>query len=375
MAERAHPPAAQTPGAPPAPLPRVHTYDDRPLTFDHLVWPVETPPFEDPDARRLVHRVEYAAMRSALRLGAALPRSLQEGLVRAVAGLGRCVDRRHTRAAREFIATALPELDTRDRERLVRGAWRHLLRVALAAEGVPRHILGRRFGDVYDLYITPEIEELIAEPGGFVCVTAHVGYWEVSPPGIGAVVGRPCYAVGKAPRNDFVAQHVRRMREAQGMRLVPRKGAMQVVPAALRAGCAAGLLLDHRPRQKPVFAPYFGRLAACDRSAGVLLRRVDAPIVFYGCYGLAGRESDAPWRFELRFTRLVRPEELYGLEPEAIASLINHELEALVRHRPDQYFWLHDRYRGAPPTPHTAHAGHQDAGSREAHDSSTESQG
>jgi KDO2-lipid IV(A) lauroyltransferase len=180
-------------------------------------------------------------------------------------------------------------------------------------------------------------------------------------------VARPCYAVGKAPRNDFVAQHVRRLREAQGMRLVPRNGAMQVVPAALRAGCAAGLLLDHRPRQKPVYAPYFGRLAACDRSAGVLLRRVDAPIVFYGCYGLAEVDASAHWRFELRFTRLVRPEELHGLEPEAISALVNAELEALVRHRPDQYFWLHDRYRGAP-----AHAGHPLVGDREVHDASRE---
>jgi lauroyl/myristoyl acyltransferase len=129
------------------------------------------------------------------------------------------------------------------------------------------------------------------------------------------------------------------------MRLVPRYGAMQVVPAALRAGCATGLLLDHRPRQKPVYAPYFGRRAACDRSAGVLLRRVEAPVVFYGCYQVS---VDDPWRFALRFTRLIRPEELQGLPPEAIAALVNTELEALVLHRPDQYFWLHDRYRGAP---------------------------
>jgi len=341
--------------APAGPLPRVRTHDDRPLTFDHLVWPVEAPPFEEPELRRLEHRLQFAAMRAALRVGAALPRGLQEGLVRAVAAAARCVDRRHTAAARDFIATALPELDARDRERLVRGAWRHLLRVALAAEGVTRHVLGRRLGEVYDTYATPEIEALFARPGGFVCVTAHVGYWELSPPGVGAFVGRPCYAVGKAPRNDFVAQHVRRMREAQGMRLVPRTGAMQVVPAALRAGCAAGLLLDHRPRQKPVYAPYFGRPAACDRSAGVLLRRVNAPIVFYGCYGLGAPGSGDPWRFELRFTRLVQPEELQGLGPEAIAALVNTELEALVRHRPDQYFWLHDRYRGAPLALDPAH--------------------
>lgn len=340
IAPPAHPSAAT--------LPRVTRFDARPIDFTGATWPVEAPPFSEPDFRTFGHRVHYAAMRGAMRSALALPSALRRALVRVVAGAARRVDRRHTEAARDFVRTALPELAPAEVEALVGNAWRHLLRVALVAEEVPRRILGRRVGDVYEVSMPPEIEALIAAPGGFLCVTAHAGYWEVSPPGVAAIVGRPCYAVGKAPRNDFVAARVLAMREAQGMRLVPRKGAMQVVPAALRAGGVAGLLLDHRPRQKPVVAPFFGRPAACDRSAGVLLRRVDAPIVFYGCYGLGDPTGGDPWRFALRFTRLVRPEELRGLSPEAIAALVNRELEALILHRPDQYFWLHDRYKDAP---------------------------
>ncbi|MEZ6017834.1 MAG: hypothetical protein R3F49_22205 [Planctomycetota bacterium] len=339
--------AAPTDAGASAALQRVHAYDARPLDFSAIDWPVEAPPFAEPELRSAWHRLQYLAMRGATRGATALPALLQRGLVRTVAGAARRLDRRHTAAARDFLRTALPDLDDEARERLVEEAWRHLLRVALAAEGVSEHVLGRRVGDVYDVWMAPGVEALMQRPGGFLCVTAHIGYWELSPPGVAAVTGRPCYGVGKAPRNDFVAAHVLRMRERQGMRLVPRNGAMQVVPAALRAGCVAGLLLDHRPRQKPVYAPFFGRRAACDRSAGVLLRRVAAPIVFYGCYGLGSDDSrrDAGWRFELRFTRLVRPEELAGLAPEAISALVNHELEALIRHRPEQYFWLHDRYK------------------------------
>ncbi|MFM7280995.1 MAG: hypothetical protein ACKO32_04355, partial [Planctomycetia bacterium] len=42
------------------------------------------------------------------------------------------------------------------------------------------------------------------------------------------------------------------------------------------------------------------------------------------------------------------PEELTGASPEAVAARINAELERLILACPDQYFWLHDRYRGAP---------------------------
>jgi KDO2-lipid IV(A) lauroyltransferase len=326
-----------------AELPQSTAFDDLPLEFGGTRWPVEAPPFVEPEFDRLRHRLQYYAMRCALAGASRLPDLLRRGLIAPLASAAYRFDRYHTDAARVFLRAALPAATDAEREALVRNAWRHLFRVAVAADAVPRRVLGRRLGEVFDVHLTPEVEEVLRAPGGIVWVTAHVGFWELSPPVVAAMTGRPSYAIGKAPRNAFVAAHVQRLREAQGMRLVPRRGAMQVVPAALRAGAVVGLLLDHRPRQKPVYARYFGRPAACDRSAGVLLRRVEAPIVFYGCYG-----TDDPWRFDLRCTRLVRPEELAGLEPEAIATLVNGELEALALYLPDQYFWLHDRYRKAP---------------------------
>ena len=94
--------------------------------------------------------------------------------------------------------------------------------------------------------------------------------------------------------------------------------------------------------------PFFGRPAGCDRSAGVLIRRVGAPLVFYGCYGIPGVDPLKSWRFELRFTRVIFPEDLAGLGPVEIATRVNQELERLLLHRPQQVFWLHDRFKGAP---------------------------
>ena len=108
------------------------------------------------------------------------------------------------------------------------------------------------------------------------------------------------------------------------------------------------MLLDHRPRQKPVMAPFFGRPARCDRSAGVLLRRVRVPLLFYAGYSVPGTDPLDNWRLELRLPRVIMPEALKGLSPEEIAGVINHELEGLILHRPDEVFWLHDRFKGTP---------------------------
>jgi lauroyl/myristoyl acyltransferase len=89
--------------------------------------------------------------------------------------------------------------------------------------------------------------------------------------------------------------------------------------------------------------PFFGRLAACDRSAGVLARRVKAPLVFAACY-----RQEGPRPYRLVFSRVVLPEDLDGLDASQVMGLVNRETERLILACPEQYFWLHDRYKGLP---------------------------
>ena len=329
----------------------VHDYDDLTVDVEGLVWPVEVPPFRDERFRSLWHRIQYIALRASQRSTLALPLALQKGVTGLVAGTGRLLDRRHREAARDFIRTALPDATPEEVTRLDKLAWRHLVRVALVSEGVNARIAGARLGDHFAIQMEPKAKEVLDRNEGGLLVTAHCGFWEASCLGLKGIGLRPGYAIGKAPRNDFVAQHMQRVRGGQGMRLIPRNGAMAAVPQAVRAGSFVGMLLDHRPRRKPVFAPFFGRMAGCDRSAGVLIRRVRAPIVFYGCYSAPGSEPTRDWRFELRFPKVILPEELEGLGAVEIATLINRQLEELILHRPDEVFWLHDRFRGAPADP------------------------
>ncbi|MEM6572447.1 MAG: lysophospholipid acyltransferase family protein [Planctomycetota bacterium] len=329
-------------------LERVRAFDDRRLVVPPDGWDVDVPPFGDERFRGLSHRMQYWALRAAQSSVLRLPRVLREGLVRLVAAAGRTFDRRHTRAAEDYVRTALPDATDAEVKELVREAWRHLLRVALVAEGVEKRVMGGRFGDHYDFHACQEALDVLEDDVGVLLVTAHVGYWEASCPALIGMGHAPGYAIGKAPRNDFVAREIQRVREAQGLRLIPRNGAMSAVPAAVRAGGSVGILLDHRPRQKPIIAPFFGRPAACDRSAGVLIRRVKAPLVFYGCYSAPGTDPVRDWRFEMRMPAVIQPEELAGLSPEEIVARVNVELERLILHRPSEVFWLHDRFRGAP---------------------------
>jgi KDO2-lipid IV(A) lauroyltransferase len=103
------------------------------------------------------------------------------------------------------------------------------------------------------------------------------------------------------------------------------------------------LLLDQRPHGKAVIAPFFGRPARCERGAAVLLRRLEMPVLVGACY-----TTDVPYRYKISFPTVIAPGELSGASPEAIVGRVNAEMEALILRHPEQYFWLHDRFRDAP---------------------------
>lgn len=308
-------------------------------------WPIE--PVEALGRRKdLSAWAEYAALRALAFVVGHAPHGLARLGVGAIARLARAADRRHSDSAREFLHTALPELSEDELEPRILQAWKHLIRVASTSADIQRKLLGRCFGDHFELKACEGVERVLAATGGCVLVTPHVGNWEVIGIPLSAMGFGPVYAVGKPPRNLPLSRHMQALRERQGGRLLPRKGAMKSVPAVIEAGGAVVMLLDQRSRKKPTIAPFFGRPARCNRSAGVLLRRLGAPVVFFANY-----TTEDPYRFELVFSKVFWPEDFTSAGPEEVATRVNHELERLILDRPDQYFWLHDRYRGATESP------------------------
>jgi KDO2-lipid IV(A) lauroyltransferase len=173
-----------------------------------------------------------------------------------------------------------------------------------------------------------------------VLVSGHIGDWETGAALLNWAGFGPLYVISKPPKNRWLALHAQRVRESRNMRLLPRRGAMEFAPAVVRGGGTLAMLLDQRARWKPVRAPFFGREATCDRTASVLLRRLRAPLVFAACY-----RTERPAHYRLVVPRVVQAAEVAHLGPEEVAALVNRELEQLILRAPEQYFWLHDRWR------------------------------
>jgi KDO2-lipid IV(A) lauroyltransferase len=285
--------------------------------------------------------VESVLARGVLGVLARLPLVLRDPAVAAMARAAKALDRRRNRAARTFLLQALgPSMPERELERRILQAWVHLFTVTLDSEVLDRRAPAGRILEHFEVELCPDAARIATSGTGSILATAHVGDWETGSAVMPWIGFDPFYVVSKPPKNRPLSVHAQRIRERRGVRLLPRRGAMKDAPAVVRGGGMLGLILDQRARRRPVHAPFFGRRARCDRSAAVLLKRLRAPIVFAACY-----RTSTPWRWRLVAPAVLWPADLAGRSVEEITAVVNRELEKLILAAPEQYFWLHDRYR------------------------------
>ncbi len=293
----------------------------------------------------------YWCVRGAVFVLLALPDTARNLAISVLARAARVLDRRHTRAAERFLAQALgPDLPRRVRDRYVRNSYAQLAHMALDTFLRSRRIPAESALEHFEVDFGPQFEEVLRRGGPVVFLSCHVGDWEA----LGILFKRygffPLHVVAKPPRNRPLSIWIQAQREASGHRVLSRYGGMQEAFAAVAQGGSLGLFLDHRATMRPIWAPFFGRPAACERASGVLLRRLRIPVVFTACY-----RGARPWHYRVVAHRVLWPEDLRSMSPEAVVTTVNAELEKLILAHPEQYYWLHDRFRGVPPAvPETA---------------------
>lgn len=290
--------------------------------------------------------VEYALVRGVLGIVTRLPWSWQLAIAGGLARLARRLARRHSDAARSFLRQALGcARSETDLEERVLQAWRHFFTVTLEGAALARRIPRERMGEHFVVERCEGLDEALAHGGGLLCCP-HLGSWESAAVALPHLGFAPAWAVARPPRNRPLSAWFLRVRRAWGVGILPRRGGIQAAVRLLRAGAWVALLPDQRPLGRHVVAPFFGRPAPCERGVAALVQRLRVPVVVGACY-----RTERPFHYRVRLARVFGPDELADLPPEEILARINAEMEALILAAPEQYFWLHDRYRGLASVP------------------------
>src|SRR5438034_6827412 len=140
--------------------------------------------------------------------------------------------------------------------------------------------------------------------------------------------------------NRFIDAHVRRTRSQTGLELFDRKDGFQPVIDLLRSGGGVVILSDQHAGDHGLWTPFFGRLASTSPLPGLLAKRTRAAVIAAGVYttGLA--------RWRMVFTeRFDQPDASIA----DLTSKINEVIEQQIRVAPEDWFWVHNRWKTPQP--------------------------
>jgi lipopolysaccharide heptosyltransferase II len=180
-----------------------------------------------------------------------------------------------------------------------------------------------------------------------VLVLSHLGTWEVfaqlMPKFVGFVRNSSVY---QGLGNRFIDEHVRRTRSQTGLELFNRHDGFEPVIDLLRSGGGVGVLSDQHAGDHGVWTPFFGRLASTSPLPALLAKRTRAALIAAGVY-TTGR---ARWRmvFTERFDET-------GASVAVLTSKINQVIEQQIRPAPEDWFWVHNRWKTPEPNFLLAH--------------------
>lgn len=310
--------------------------------------PVDLPAYDPVRAARNRRHARWRRLRSPLlgaamwgggRLFGSLPWTQAQALGRRIGRLASRIGGRDNRRMRQHLSIAFPELDGPGQDALALACWEHLG----TSLGELLHLRYRdpaEANDHVEVHGFEVVEALRQEKRPILILTGHCGNWEM----ISAANrshGLDLVAMGRASDERHVAETVTALRQHLGTTTIARgsSGSSRQMLKTIRRGGALALLIDQDIVTEGVWVPFFGRLAFTPTAAADIALRLGGAAV----PTFAERLEDGSHR-----VTFYPPLELEDCCRGATATM-TAAIEAQIRRRPEQWVWMHRRWRHRPP--------------------------
>lgn len=287
----------------------------------------------------------YLAVRFLVCIVQALPYATACRVAAALAWLAYRVDRRHRLVAEDNLRLAFPGQHT-DAERtvLVKAVYRHFCTLAMEIIFLPRKLFLTNWRRHQDLRHGRRLVEALLSGRPLMLVTAHFGNWELSGFALG-LLGFKTSAIARQLDNPFVDRFLARFRKKTGQQILDKERDWPKIQAVLQQGGILATLGDQDAGQKGQFVDFFGRPASTHKAVAILALEFNA-IMLVSMTAKLGE----PLCYENIIDDVIFPEE-YKDRPDAVSAITRRFTEAIervVREFPEQYFWLHRRWKHQP---------------------------
>ena len=241
------------------------------------------------------------------------------------------------------LAWALPEKSDRERHQIANAMYRHfgmtVIEILRMAQKPPTDILQRINGDAWH----PILPKSMTPGKGAIAICAHVGNWEMLAAGT-SQMGRPLGITVKDLKPPALDAFITDVRERHGTHIFRRKGSMRSAIRHIRQGGVLGFMMDQNTKRNDgVFVNFFGRPACTTTGLAQFAYLTGAPATFV----LLIREPRGNHRMVCGNV-IPPPPDLSDASVEAYTQTALDGLEKVIRQYPEQWIWMHRRWRTQP---------------------------
>jgi KDO2-lipid IV(A) lauroyltransferase len=290
---------------------------------------------------RLRHLAEYFAVRVALSLIQAVRIETCDTVCQWLAFLASDLFKIRGRIVEQNLQFAFLEKSEAERQEITRRMWHHLLLMVCEVAHLGRKIHETNWRKFIHF---PNKRPLVRGLGGLrpkVCVTGHFGNFEA--------LGHSCnffgvhtYTVARTLDNPYLDQLVTRFRQSMGQRILPKSDSAGQADEVLQTGGILALLGDQHAGKKGCIVDFLGRPASCHKALALFALLNRTPLLVSTC-----ARANRPLQFVVTMDGIVDPEtnpDEYN-SVEELTQWYNDVLAARIRQQPEQYWWLHNRWR------------------------------
>ncbi|HVB08105.1 MAG TPA: lysophospholipid acyltransferase family protein [Candidatus Acidoferrales bacterium] len=288
---------------------------------------------------------EYVAVWAIVKSLGLLPRSLARGVAASIAQILLLCRPPLRRAGIVNLRLAFPDWTDAQRRRTLRRMARYLGWMAaefahfpdLSRENIERFVLLDGFEN---------FDAARQRAKGVIFLTGHMSAWELAP-FAQAVYGNPLSFLARAVDNTRVDALVSHYRCLSGNQPIEKNNAARAMLRVLHEGGTVGILADQNTSlEEGIFVDFFGIPAATTTGLARIARRTDAAVVPGFLFW-----DDSMRKYRLRFETsvLLQRTEDEDADIRVNTERFNNVIEDYIRAHPDQWLWVHKRWRNRPP--------------------------
>ena len=255
------------------------------------------------------------------------------------------LSKRRRERAEENIRISFPKLNEDEIKGLAEESIRNMFQLfAVDSLAMPRLLGQRTWPEKVRVGTMNQVVPMLVREEPAIFITGHTGNWEL----LGyllSLLGFKLTVLARPIDNPLINKWLLDLRQTHGMQVMTKFGATNEIDRIIQDGGRVGFIADQNAGDKGLFVPFLGRMASSYKSIGLLAMRHQVPVI-------VGYAKRTPGQFDytLIAADIIHPEDWQN-HPHPlfyITARFNRAIEQMIRMAPEQYLWVHRRWKSRP---------------------------